>query len=114
MSPKPSRRTEIAAETAIRTAHKTLELGQKRLEVARRTSALAQTTLDQETRRLQEGLSDTFRLLIIQNSLVTAKVSEIAALADYQQAWANLYQAMGENLKHYDIVAALPHQGAMP
>ncbi len=108
------RRTEIAAETAIRTAHKTLELGQKRLEVARRTSALAQTTLDQETRRLQEGLSDTFRLLIIQNSLVTAKVSEVAALTDYQQAWANLYQATGENLKHYDIVAALPHQGAMP
>jgi outer membrane protein TolC len=108
------RRAEIAAEAAIRAAHKTLRLGLERLEVARRTSALAQTTLDQETRRLQEGLSDTFRLLIIQNSLVTAKVSEVAALADYHRAWANLYQAMGTNLKHYNIVAALPHQGAMP
>ncbi len=108
------RRAEVAAESAIRAAHATLLLGQQRLQVARHSAELAQTTLDQENRRLHEGLSDTFRVLSFQNTLVTAKVSEVAALTDYYRAMANLYQAMGNNLEHYNIVAALPHQGAMP
>ena len=108
------RRAEIAAESAIRSAHATVELGLKRVEVARRSAELAQTTLDQENRRLEEGLSDTFRVLRFQNSLVTAKVSEVAAITDYYRAQADLYQAMGSNLERYNIVAALPHQGAMP
>jgi len=108
------RRTEIAAETAIRSAHATLALGHERLEVARQSAELAQITLDQENRRLQEGLSDTFRLLIIQNALVNAKISEVAALTDFHRARANLFQAMGATLERYNIVAALPHQGALP
>jgi len=108
------RRAEIAAETAIRSAHATVELGLERVEVARRSSELAETTLEQENRRLEEGLSDTFRLLNFQEALVTAKVSEVAALTDYYRAQASLFKAMGTNLERYNIVAALPHQGAMP
>jgi outer membrane protein TolC len=108
------RRAEIAAETEIRSALKTLEIGNQRLEVAKRAAELAQTTFEQENRRLQEGLSDTFRLLIIQSSLVAAKVSEVAALTDYYRASAELYRATGKNLERYDIVAVLPHQGVLP
>lgn len=108
------RRAEISAETAIRSAHATLQLGKQRLEVARQTAQLAKNTLEQENRRLQEGLSDTFRVLNFQSSLIDARVSEVAALTDYHRARASLFQAMGANLEYHNIVAALPHQGAMP
>ena len=108
------RRAEISAETVIRSAHAVLKLGSERLAVAQRYAALAQTTLDQETRRLQEGLSNTFRVLIFQNSLVDAKIREVSAKTDYYRAQASLYQAMGTNLERYNIVAALPHEGVTP
>lgn len=108
------RRIERSAETQIRAAHATLELGLDRLAVARRSTELAQITLDQENRRLAEGLSDTFRILIFQNALVNAQATQVAALADYHRARAALFKAMGTNLSRYDIVAALPPQGALP
>jgi outer membrane protein TolC len=108
------RSVEISAETAIQTAHALLNLGRERLMVAHRYANLAQTTLDQENRRLQEGLSNTFRVLIFQNALVVARTSEVAAKTDYYRAEVALYQAMGTNLERYNIVAALPLEGATP
>jgi len=108
------RRAEVSAETVIRSAHAVLDLGEERLVVAKRYAALAQTTLDQETRRLQEGLSNTFRVLTFQNSLVEAKIREVSAKTDYYRAQTRLYLAMGTNLERYNIVAALPHEGVTP
>jgi outer membrane protein TolC len=108
------RRIEVSAETAIRTAHALLQLGRERLQVARRYADLAQTTLDQENRRLQEGLSNSFRILTFQDALVTALTREVAARTDYSRAEAALHQAMGTSLERYNIVAALPHEGALP
>jgi outer membrane protein TolC len=108
------RRAEISAETVIRSAHAVLDLGEERLKVAKRYADLAQTTLEQETRRLQEGLSNTFRVLTFQNALVDAKIREVSAKTDYYRAQASLYRAMGTNLERYNIVAALPHEGVSP
>jgi len=107
-------RAEVTAESAIRSALTACELGAKRLEVAQRYAALAGTTLEQENRRLQEGLSDTFRVLSFQNALVDARLRETAARIDYHKALAALHRAMGTNLERYDILAALPRQGALP
>lgn len=107
-------RTELAAETAIRSAHATTELGAQRLDVARRYAELAQVTLEQEDRRLAEGLSDTFRVLNFQNALISARIREVSAKIDYHKALNNLHRAMGVNLERYDIVAALPREGAQP
>lgn len=106
--------SETAAEAAIRAAHETLELGRTRLEVARRYVDLARTTLDQENRRLLEGLSDTFRVLTFQNALITARQRQVAAKADYQRALTALHQAAGTSLVRFDIIAALPHEGEKP
>ncbi len=108
------RRAEISVETVIRSAHAVLDLGKERLKVAKRYADLAQTTLEQETRRLQEGLSNSFRVLTFQNALVDAKIREVAAKTDYYRAQARLYEAMGTNLERYNIVAALPHEGVTP
>ncbi len=108
------RSDEVSADAEIRAAHALLKLGRERLAVAHRYAALAQTTLDQETRRLQEGLSNTFRVLTFQDALVTARTREVAAQTDYSRAEVALAQAMGTNLERYNIIAALPHQGAKP
>ena len=107
------RSAEVSAETAIRTAHALLDLGRERLQVAHRYAALAQTTLDQENRRLQEGLSNSFRVLTFQNALVTARTREVAAKTDCYRAEVALHLAMGTILERYNIIAALPHEGAM-
>ena len=39
---------------------------------------------------------------------------EVAAQTDYYRAEVALYLAMGTNLERYNILAALPHEGAMP
>lgn len=108
------RRAEVSAETAIRSAYATLQLGGERLLVAGQAAALAQTTLDQENRRLEEGLSNSFRVLTFQNALVTAHEREVAARTDYALARSALFKAMGTNLEQYNIFAALPHEGATP
>ncbi|PLY04275.1 MAG: hypothetical protein C0624_05900, partial [Desulfuromonas sp.] len=83
-------------------------------EVATRAAELAAITLEQESRRLTEGLSDTFRVLSYQDALVAARIREVAARIDYQQALNALYQVMGNSLERYEIAAALPREGARP
>lgn len=104
-------RAEIAVATAIRSAHDSLELGRQRLATARRSAELAESSLQQENRRLQEGLSDTFRVLRFQEALLTARLREVSARTDYLRAQAALALAMGVNLERYHIFAALPHEG---
>lgn len=108
------RRLEKSAEAEIRSAHATLELGAERLAVARHSAELARLTLDQENRRLSEGLSDTFRVLSFQNALLAAQLSELAALSDYHRAQAELSFATGTILARHDIGTVLPTQGAIP
>jgi outer membrane protein TolC len=105
------RRLETAAETEIKNALVIIGRGQARLTVSERFVSLAETTLEQENRRMQEGLSDSFRLLSFQDALIEAKIRRVTAQADYRKGLALLYRAMGQNLEHYDITAALPSQG---
>lgn len=105
------RRLEVTAETEIKNALVILGRGKERLVVSDRFVSLAETTLDQENRRMQEGLSDSFRLLTFQNALIEARIRRATALTDYRKGLALLYKAMGQNLEHYDITAALPPQG---
>ena len=105
------RRLEVTAETEIKNALVVLGRGKERLVVSDRFVSLAETTLDQENQRMREGLSDSFRLLTFQNALIEARIRRATALTDYRKGLALLYKAMGQNLEHYDITAALPSQG---
>ena len=105
------RRLEVSAETEIKNALVVLGRGKERLVVSDRFVSLAETTLEQEDRRMQEGLSDSFRLLSFQDALIEARIRRATAMTDYRKGLAILYTAMGQNLEHYDITAALPPQG---
>jgi outer membrane protein TolC len=105
------RRLEVAAETEIKNALVIIGRGKERLVVSDRFVSLAETTLEQENRRMQEGLSDSFRLLSFQDAVIAARIRRATALIDYRKGLALLYKAMGQNLEYYDITAALPSQG---
>ncbi|PXF55680.1 MAG: hypothetical protein C4B58_14595 [Deltaproteobacteria bacterium] len=98
------KRLEETAEKEVKNSLVTVNRSLERICVAERTEELAEITLAQEMERLKEGLSDTFRVLIFQNSVIQARIRKTSAIVDFNQGLANLYRAMGTNLKRYDIV----------
>ncbi|MEA3385188.1 MAG: TolC family protein [Thermodesulfobacteriota bacterium] len=102
------KRLEETAEKEVKNSLITVNRSLERICVAERTEELAEITLAQEMERLKEGLSDTFRVLIFQNSVIQARIRKTSAIVDFNQGLANLYRAMGTNLKRYDIVADTP------
>jgi outer membrane protein TolC len=97
-------RLENGITTSIKNSLVELEHSQKRLELTRRFEELALISLDQEMERLRHGLSDTFRILDFQEGVINARLRRSAALANYHQATARLYRAMGLNLQRHDIL----------
>jgi outer membrane protein TolC len=93
--------------TGIKDGLVEVESSLARLAVARRFENLAAVTLEQEMARLQEGLSDTFRVLDFQEDVINGRIRTAAALANYHQGLAGLYRAMGLNLQRHDIVPRL-------
>ena len=102
------KRLEEITEKEVKNSLVTVNRSLERICVAERTEELAEITLAQEMERLKEGLSDTFRVLIFQNSVIQARIRKTSAIVDFNQGLANLYRAMGTNLKRYDIVADKP------
>lgn len=101
------KRLEGQTQTELEAALVDARRGLERFRVAERAQALAETTLAQETSRLKEGLSDTFRVLTFQDDVVQARIRKETALADFHKGLASLYRAMGRNLARHGIVAEL-------
>ncbi|MCF8032318.1 MAG: TolC family protein [Desulfarculaceae bacterium] len=101
------KRLEGTAETELKNALVTLNRSWERVQVAERFVRLAETTLKQENRRLDEGLSDSFRILDFQNSVIAARIRKAAAVADFNSGLADLHRAIGDNLSRYNIMPAM-------
>jgi len=101
---------EDTIDLEIKVALENIKSSRDRIEVAERFVNLADKTLRQEEERMKAGLSDTFRILIFQGSLIDAKIRKVLALVDYQKALAQLYRAMGTNTKRYDMVVNYPDE----
>ncbi len=67
----------------------------EQVAISERATKLAIKTVNQEQRRLEEGLSDTFRLLFFQNAMIDAKIDRIFSLVQYQLAVARMNFARG-------------------
>jgi outer membrane protein TolC len=74
-------------------------------EATKQARIYAEAALDAEQKKYAVGKSTTFTVLQLQNSLTSARSDEIRALADYNQALANLAAAEGSTLErqHVDI-----------
>ena len=92
------KKAESDVKKDIRTAVSAIDGAMKRYEIAKTFISLAETTLSQEMRKMDEGLSDTFRIISFQDDLLDAKIRAANALYDYRASQARFYQATGENL----------------
>jgi outer membrane protein TolC len=77
----------------VRDAHRTVVLGIARLEAAGESRRLAEARLAAEEKRLEFGLSDTLRLLDVEESASSAALAETRARFAVARAWASLKSA---------------------
>jgi outer membrane protein len=73
------------------------------VDATRQARIYAEAALDAEQKKYAVGKSTTFTVLQIQNSLTAARLQEIRALANYNQALANLAQQEGSTLERNGI-----------
>jgi len=100
-------RTKRRIDTEIQNALVIVDRSLERVHAGERFVGLSAKTLDQETTRLNSGLSDTFRVLDYQEKQVSARIRHVMALTDYRKGLARLHQAMGTNLERYDILVSV-------
>lgn len=74
-----------------------------RVEATRQARIYAEAALDTEEKKLQNGKSTSFFVLQFQRDLTAARVAEIRALVDYNQALTRLAQAEGSILDKLNI-----------
>ncbi len=102
------RRQDI--EVAIRDdlLRQTINVSQswQQLQIADQFEKLARQSLQQEQRRLEEGLSDTFRIIVYQNTMISARIDKINALTRYQLSLAKIDFASGKIFERHHIVLA--------
>ncbi len=89
---------EDSIDLEIKVALENIKSSEERISVTDRFVSLAAKTLEQEEERLKNGLSNTFRVLVFQTSLIDAKIKKVRAQTDYQKGLASLYRAMGTNI----------------
>lgn len=80
-----------------------LQRAHEQVEIAKRFEHLAGLSLQQEQRRLDEGLSDTFRIISFQDNMVNAKIGRINALVLYYSSFAQLNFTRGNILDRHNI-----------
>ncbi len=76
----------------------------EQLEITKKFESLAKQSLQQEQRRLDEGLSDTFRMIFFQQKMIDAKIDRINAITRYHLAHAQMEFATGQIFERHNIV----------
>jgi outer membrane protein TolC len=72
-------------------------------EATKQARIYAEAALDAEQKTYAVGKATTFEVLTYQNNLTTARSAEIRALANYNEALANLAAQEGSTLERYNI-----------
>jgi len=75
----------------------------QQVQATREAREFAQAALDAEQKKLENGLSTSFVVLQLQNDLTLARTNEIRALANYNQALAQLAFDEGDTLRRHGI-----------
>ena len=78
-----------------------VELRFSQVESTRKARTYAEAALAAEEKKLQNGLSTTFVVLQLQETLTAARTAEVAALVDYNRALVQLAFAEGSTLEKH-------------
>ena len=87
----------------VRQAVNDVEVGLRRIKLARKALALSEDKLEIERSKLQQGLSSIFQLSRFEDDLVRAQNAELDALVDYENALTALDRILGTTLTTWDI-----------
>ena len=87
----------------VRQAVHDVQMGLRRIELAREARSLAEQKLDIERRKLQQGLSSTFQLSQFEQDLVRAQNAEVEAVVGYENALTSLDRLLGATLDTWNI-----------
>ena len=87
----------------IDNAVKQAESARQSAEATKQARIYAESALDAETKTYAVGKATTFEVLTYQNNLTAARSQEIRALANYNEALANLAAQEGTTLERYNI-----------
>lgn len=90
-------------ELEVRNAVQTLETIKLRIDAARTAADYTRQQLEGEQKKFEAGLSTTFLVLQRQTDLTQARSSELQALADYNQAVAQLQRILSTTLSENRI-----------
>ncbi|TCK62385.1 TolC family protein [Seleniivibrio woodruffii] len=99
------KKMENDTRSGIDTALTAMDSGKSRYLIAQEFVGLASVTLEQEMKKLNEGLSDTFRILKFQEDLTDARIRSVNALYEYRKGEAELYRTAGTNLDRFGFKA---------
>lgn len=94
---------EMTVESDVRNALQQLNNSDLSLQAAKRAADLAQQQLDSEQRQLRAGTSSVYLVLQRQTGLINAKLREIRAEADRQEAQADFDRSTASTLAHRNI-----------
>jgi outer membrane protein TolC len=83
----------------VNTYYVALVQDRARVEAASKARDLQQQTFDAESKKYQLGASTVYNVILTQRDLITARGSELRALADLAQAKANFERALGRTLE---------------
>ena len=90
---------------AVRQAVHDVEVGFRRVELARKAREFAEQQVGVEQEKLAQGLTSTFQLSAIENDLVSAKTRELDATVSYLNALTLLDRTLGTTLHTWGIDA---------
>jgi outer membrane protein TolC len=89
----------VEIDNAVKQAQSSFES----VDATRQARIYAEAALDAEQKTYAVGKATTFEVLQYQNSLTSARSQEIRALANYNEALANLAAQEGSTLERYNI-----------
>ena len=92
-----------ATGIAVRQAVRDVEMGLRRIDLARQSRELAKEKLEIERIKLQQGLSSTFQLSQFEEDLVRAQNAELDAAVSYENARTSLDETLGTTLETWAI-----------
>jgi outer membrane protein TolC len=87
----------------IDNAVKTAQYDYENVDATRQARVYAEAALDAEQKTYSVGKATTFEVLTYQSNLTAARGNEIQALANYEEALANLYSQEGSTLERLNI-----------
>ncbi|HOE15784.1 MAG TPA: TolC family protein [Syntrophorhabdaceae bacterium] len=94
---------ERTIESDVLNAIRNVEMQYQQLKLAKYNTVLEQKKFDAENEKMKVGRSSLFQLLSFQDSLVSARNTELSSFISYLNALTTLDQKLGTTLKTWNI-----------